>query len=649
MFLNELTITNVGPFSDSQTVKFSQYKDKPITLIGGENGLGKTTIINSLALVLFGSRSKRIIEFDNYGKYLSEMVHKGKERSEIRLSFTRQESGSTTQYELVREWSKAGNELFKCFIDGERDQRLTENSQWQKTINQLIPISIAGLAIFDGEKIEALANPARSNEILQTTIEGLLGLDLLTQLQIDLRKVEKNAVSSIANDVERNQISDAEAELIKKNTELEAIQLNMQKLGVQILASKANLQQVNDAFEELGGSLYEERHLIQGELQRALHSKEESSKILESQAGGIAPLLLIPELLQNLQQIGESSIALDESELLLTRFKERDEQILHESSGFLNHEQLNQLDEIFMSNREQHKIVDEVPFHVRPDIHTFVRDLLNGTALKIETEISSCLDSIRISDEIIKLNEEKIKIMPGESEATEILRKVHEAEFTLKTLEEKMVDLETDLKKAEYHQSEALRIFERLMVDTIERAEEDERAKRIQREARKASGKIAEFKIAKSSANSERIANHILEATKSLFRKGDLIANVALDPETFAMTLKDSTSTEINPKRLSAGERQLLATSILWGLSQATGQTLPTVIDTPLGRLDKSHRENLIKNYFPNASRQVILLSTDEEITVEQLDKLMPSVGALYHLTSTDKTNETVITEGYFK
>ena len=69
------------------------------------------------------------------------------------------------------------------------------------------------------------------------------------------------------------------------------------------------------------------------------------------------------------------------------------------------------------------------------------------------------------------------------------------------------------------------------MVDTIERAEEDERAKRIQREARKASGKIAEFKIAKSSANSERIANHILEATKS-FPQGDLIANVELDPET---------------------------------------------------------------------------------------------------------------------
>ena len=85
------------------------------------------------------------------------------------------------------------------------------------------------------------------------------------------------------------------------------------------------------------------------------------------------------------------------------------------------------------------------------------------------------------------------------------------------------------------------------MVDTIEREEEDERAKRIQREARQASGKIAEFKITKSSANSERIANHILEATKSLFRKDDLITNVELDPETFAMTLKDSIGTEINP------------------------------------------------------------------------------------------------------
>ena len=83
--------------------------------------------------------------------------------------------------------------------------------------------------------------------------------------------------------------------------------------------------------------------------------------------------------------------------------------------------------------------------------------------------------------------------------------------------------------------------------------------------------------------------------------------------------------------------------------SLPSSKTLPTVIDTPLGRLDKSHRENLIKNYFPNASRQVILLSTDEEITVEQLDKLMPSVGALYHLESTEKANETVITEGYFK
>ena len=71
------------------------------------------------------------------------------------------------------------------------------------------------------------------------------------------------------------------------------------------------------------------------------------------------------------------------------------------------------------------------------------------------------------------------------------------------------------------------------------------------------------------------------------------------------------------------------------------------MIDTPLGRLDKSHRESY-KELLLNASRQVILLSTDE-VTVEQLDKLMPSVGALYHLESTEKVNETVITEGYFK
>ena len=76
--------------------------------------------------------------------------------------------------------------------------------------------------------------------------------------------------------------------------------------------------------------------------------------------------------------------------------------------------------------------------------------------------------------------------------------------------------------------------------------------------------------------------------------------------------------------------------------------TLPTIIDTPVGRLDRSHRTNLVERYFPNASRQVVLLSTDEEIVGTHLDLLMPNVGAQYRLNFDEVEARTSIVEGYF-
>ncbi|MFE8730574.1 DNA sulfur modification protein DndD, partial [Aeromonas hydrophila] len=80
------------------------------------------------------------------------------------------------------------------------------------------------------------------------------------------------------------------------------------------------------------------------------------------------------------------------------------------------------------------------------------------------------------------------------------------------------------------------------------------------------------------------------------------------------LTLYAQDNKPISPARLSAGERQLLAIAVLWGLADESGKELPTIIDTPMGRLDGQHRSHLIKHYFPQAAPQVILLSTDEEI-----------------------------------
>jgi DNA sulfur modification protein DndD len=72
------------------------------------------------------------------------------------------------------------------------------------------------------------------------------------------------------------------------------------------------------------------------------------------------------------------------------------------------------------------------------------------------------------------------------------------------------------------------------------------------------------------------------------------------------------------------------------------------VIDTPLGRLDGSHRENLLDRYFPYASHQVILLSTDTEIDEEAYERLRRHVGRSYRLEFDPATNATTVQRGYF-
>lgn len=140
----------------------------------------------------------------------------------------------------------------------------------------------------------------------------------------------------------------------------------------------------------------------------------------------------------------------------------------------------------------------------------------------------------------------------------------------------------------------------------------------------------------------------VLEKYTQLSRKGDAIKSISVDPESFRVTLLDSQDNPIAMKELSAGEKQILAVSILWALAFTAGRLLPVVIDTPLGRLDSSHRTNLIMNYFPFASHQVIILSTDTEVDKHLYEKLSPHISNVYHLMYDKSHKRTQSKAGYF-
>ncbi len=110
----------------------------------------------------------------------------------------------------------------------------------------------------------------------------------------------------------------------------------------------------------------------------------------------------------------------------------------------------------------------------------------------------------------------------------------------------------------------------------------------------------------------------------------------------------DENNNEIEKKGLSAGEKQLMVISLLWALAICSKKKLPVIIDTPLSRLDSAHRSALITKYFPNASDQTIILSTDSEIDERYYRMMGESVGDTYTLMFNDNENRTVIRTGYF-
>ena len=118
----------------------------------------------------------------------------------------------------------------------------------------------------------------------------------------------------------------------------------------------------------------------------------------------------------------------------------------------------------------------------------------------------------------------------------------------------------------------------------------------------------------------------ITASFRFLLRKQTLVERILIDPATFGVTLYDGAGHALPRQRLSEGEKQIFAVAMLWGLARASARPLPAVIDTPMARLDAVHRQNLVERYFPNASHQVVLLSTDTEVDRHYYQALQPHI-----------------------
>ena len=113
-------------------------------------------------------------------------------------------------------------------------------------------------------------------------------------------------------------------------------------------------------------------------------------------------------------------------------------------------------------------------------------------------------------------------------------------------------------------------------------------------------------------------------------RKEDFIKGIKIEKESGNIKIINSLGKEMPATNLSAGERQIYVLSLIWGLLKISDKRIPLVFDTLLGRLDKSHKKNILQHFLHTTGEQVIVLATDSELSDESLTYLDPYVKTSY-------------------
>ena len=249
MIIKRLAMYNFGVYAGENTFEFSL--DKPVVLIGGMNGRGKTTFLEAILLSLYGSNSNAYKESgaSTYGQYLRNHINKSSwdRRAYVEMTFVQNEN-IHTEYTIHREWdahSKRTTESIDVKENGVCNEFLTQN--WNLFIENIVPYALSSFYFFDGEKIVELALDD-SNEQIKHSIRSMLGLTILDVLKNDLGKsIKKNSrVGASQNTAELLRIQQEKEELTnalaKKEQELATIR-------EQISSAKSIIEELHRQYE----------------------------------------------------------------------------------------------------------------------------------------------------------------------------------------------------------------------------------------------------------------------------------------------------------------------------------------------------------------------------------------------------------------
>ena len=614
MIISKIIFNNFKAFEGEQILECDiKNPQKPIILVGGRNGVGKTSIIEGVKLCLYGSLIKQnTINYSSYNEFLLNMHNNNaKERNEnffsIAVEFKIEDIGRSSFILIERKWTKKTDSYSESLVikrDNEEIDFILPNF-WQDYINDLSPIGLSHFIYFNSEEFQTV--PKHLENGFSNALLKFFGVDSYIQLDADLSRHLTFLGSKYDKKLSK--------EIAAFQSELKKIQDQEKLVREDLLLLKSKLLQIGESKKHIENNLAEKAGEFASKQGQLIHNKEQIlNSIKENQhkyeeiASEILPFTLAPQLVQNLkkQLLHERKV----KEIFTLRNK------LDDIKSSLKIKLKGKVDDIDAIVNELEAFTPTLPNKIK-----ITHDLTSARTEKIINYLEKCQKTVkkllfknRREYSRLKSDFSIVNIKLGEIKPTGPSHVLYnklgninqqygscEGEIKNKTLELKKIE-----KRIKYLDIKVNAGQKKL----VERAKSDKKITLINNTRLV----IAHYKDYLVDQRFSEFEFRFKEILDKLTVKGDLINKLGFDFDTNKITFYDKNNSIIPPTKFSAGESEIIALSILFAVFNTVNSLHPIITDSPLNRLDKRHRSKVIDNLLKSSSRQIIFLSTDEEI-----------------------------------
>lgn len=667
MRLLNLTIHNVGVFRGRHEFDFSPLL-KPdgtrrhLTVITGQNGAGKSTVFQALSLALHGplavsSRMSR----HAYSAFLWGRLHRyngiglpvNEEEGGVKLSFQYTQSGQPQRIQVERRWrnsNKTVHESVRVLRDGVPPE--IDPADYQAWISELAPPGLDPICFFDAEQLDSLASSERQKEVLGQTLRGLLGLDLVEQLQVDLERYTLlKSGGSKGLDRLRKDMQKCQSALKKCDAKLARLQAIDDSLSTKEGQIEADLAEQERLLAAKGGAYAARRPILENRLKAVLNEMDMIADDLRSQSNELLPFSLAPELCRRLSErlTRETEVRQQQAAHKLLRERISDYRKILKRSDVWQGLRVSAHDRKTLADRlmKEFRALESKTEGGGPFVHNLAdteREKLQGWITQslhtVPEHIRSLANRLRAFQNEQRQIELDLQRAPDEEELMPIHAEISRLREAAVAARRERDNLKEQLGAVQFQRDESARQLQQAKEKLI-------KAQGFKQQLLLAQRSKATLRAYQESLTRERLLElekFLVESFNRICRKEHLLGRVRISPDDFSVSLQGENESELSLSEFSAGERELYALALIWSLRQISGRRLPVIIDTPLARLDESHRRRFIRDYVPAVSDQVVLIATDVELDEQLLAEAEPYLARVYRLNYDPKKNESFVT-----